>query len=1484
MSFDEQEQGGSRQEFVRPSLKQLNEAANYDADSLEWPASASVSRGVAPPSIGASSKTKQKTTADGAKSQQKTVRIAPPTEDDIRYYQPPPKAREELAQPAFQQQWDPSHNTDDMTPGRFVLPLEGGEGHEPASGSQSSSNLPAMPLLPMVGGVQERRSLIANKAAASASKALPSGASRFKALKEAERANSVGGTGSERAGPSRLRSVPTVQSRPKVAPQTHERAIPPAQKDVQVLSSEDAEEWLDEQGNVMSAFRKSRLQRMGQEPPGGKRYPPGHTHVAAHDEANEADRPHPEPASLTDGDEDIATLRAEISRENDAKLKSMNPEDVAQDLKDLQDIFGRDSLEALKNRSNKNKVQKEEDVDTLMRDISRENTDKLKGMSEQDVQDEVKGLESVFDKDLLEGLRNRVNQSKASLPSKQGDALPSKQGGALPSRQGDASQPAEVPAPPSGSDEKPEESGSHSSSVPSPLERLLFDSTGKLLPVPSIDMTHHHHCSSEGDHSHDHPHPQYGADPSDPNREGYTTSSLLLLCRSTIPGQRIMALNMASRVCSIYGSHLALGDKTSDDKLQLESGSIPSLPVVATLLVRGKVHLDTALTSIMLLNDRQRSVRHSALSTLRTCLLFGNFTSGQKGAEIATKLLQGSLLLGLNNVLQDVQELSISRELVIQILLQLISVEEVSVADSLIRFEKGKLISSLVSACLKVHWPPSNDQASSSLRPATSCITLLHKLIISSRSNAHTLVQRDVFDGLLRFLAAGPWVVVGSSEEKNLTHRLSFNLLSETLKIYYSLARYGMYASLVSRAWDLFQGIQSWIREESFSAWKRNTSQVAQQFYCLLSIWTVCAIDPHQTTPEHEVTWTQVETWIDFTLDLLVIVLSREKSQIDFDLLTSLGQHIQAWLDCAAKNGPQQRGVVAQRLSEIFKEHQDKLQNLFEDLSDAKSKVDHEQEDSSDEGDAEDGPIAGTKTLVTACKVFEQFTAIAQSIQDDDLLTGLKAPVEHDDELQSRALALLQGLDDRLDRWSVIQFLIFCSSSFKLEKQTLLTLLSNLRPREEEQALQVIDLLLKTAAEDRQSKSSADNTSKTFSCLRPFFMECLGIRPNPDTESKRLLEYAPSIARCSDLKRVQSLRLPQPSAADSEEGEEKDPVTGSALWTCPASRGLALRCDWPLLCLDDLLRSGDCSVFNRANNLPVDWDPNEREVVQASLEFTNWCLTSSTLPHITSTHLYLAAQKVFMLEAGIQGDLRKWTGALTGKDLFRDATIVPHLSILITVHATRLSMEEQQCTPIPTFDEISPNHFGTETSYYSFYTDLIGLYDSISFGNELFSIVLLPPLSNTYPIDYRRLIWKDYSHLLPSINQILIKDCPAGGIQRFLSTETRKKEEDVKGYTEETEMLHAYTSALLQGRLQNEHGVMFAIAIHHIALALWDQAQMDQRAKSLARAVFSQASMQIQQIVLEYHRASQGDDAEGRAYLVEGRKEMLKSQCGITTE
>lgn len=407
-----------------------------------------------------------------------------------------------------------------------------------------------------------------------------------------------------------------------------------------------------------------------------------------------------------------------------------------------------------------------------------------------------------------------------------------------------------------------------------------------------------------------------------------------------------------------------------------------------------------------------------------------------------------------------------------------------------------------------------------------------------------------------------------------------------------------------------------------------------------------------------------------------------------------------------------------------------------------------------------------------------------------------------------------------------------------------LAILGILQPGDEGIAKEILENIVGNAEESlKELKSSYPSSKIDAQILMPFFQECLRSQMdeegNPTSLVPSLRSTPKSMRSVKSLFYKVSTSSNQTSSGESESNEEGseeekknsgsknkadiDPLTGASLWRSPAS-GLPMRRDWPLLALDDLLESADSAALNRSGNLPSDWNSSEEEIVRSSLALASVVFSRALSSHISisllkkglpsSSDMLFSLMKVYRLEesqAKTPGS--KATGNLTGKDLFREPVISSLISKLFNISKKIASISCHGSTSIPTLEEVSIKSLPNGIPFYQFYTDLLGLYDSISFGDDLFGRIVLSPTSMRYPVDYRKLLWDNYVSSIKTI-RCKISESPseAGhGIWEFL--EPVEKDDGI---------LRSYLNTLLSEQINSkENQLLYNIAVHHLVASIW---------------------------------------------------------------
>lgn len=241
---------------------------------------------------------------------------------------------------------------------------------------------------------------------------------------------------------------------------------------------------------------------------------------------------------------------------------------------------------------------------------------------------------------------------------------------------------------------------------------------------------------------------------------------------------------------------------------------------------------------------------------------------------------------------------------------------------------------------------------------------------------------------------------------------------------------------------------------------------------------------------------------------------------------------------------------------------------------------------------------------------------------------------------------------------------------------------------------------------------------------------------------------------------------------------------------------------------------------------------------------------------------------VFLLE---QGNLQAGDGSTDA--IFRD----PDVAVLLDELFRSSTLEGVSRSSVG-----SKTPFSTEedmASLFSTWTDLVGLFDAISFADVNFARVLLPPLSMWYPLDFRMLLFRDYGHVLRNI-QVAVADAlvvpSEGGLEGFLFPPA----------TDEL-LLGMFCRALTMREVDPESNeFLYFYACHHLATALWSStSKVPESTKvGFTKAVLASSDAVCESVLL-YRQGTQlatsltlppecyagsGHDVEGRLQWIEG--------------
>lgn len=916
---------------------------------------------------------------------------------------------------------------------------------------------------------------------------------------------------------------------------------------------------------------------------------------------------------------------------------------------------------------------------------------------------------------------------------------------------------------------------------------LRFDLRGNPIS-PSLSLklpTHlglHHH--SEGTHA------------------GYTLDDIFLLSRSTVPAQRSMMLSILVGVAQrlgkvkkgkVDGMEELVGKEETLRKRILAAG-VEAMSDKGSI---GPLAIEVVWECIVGWEPELMNVEGAELTLLAESAIdtipFEFFLP-----QLATLMRQGGTPPESASQLLSV--------------LHRLARQSDAIADKIV--STARLLPVVLQTFLLTPIPSQD----SSPMPNPLALHLFCTLAQSSRSNAQEVEKLS--DSLLRFVTFSPF-------SSPYPPSLAVNLVVGTLQVYRALATYGLYSHIAGTAQEQFAEVERYVISEAC-----HSEALVIAWSNLAEAWTICAIDPHQTTPPHDILWTQVAGWAWYES------VGELQSHLDVDQKDwaqwSASWRLQAaWLEGCKINGIRggeteradfvgiaktsfevgmESWVVAAVLQGLQTGLDEYLVGDMEQLATLASYAD---------------VLGSVIRLWLACVAphtegppasppfplaYAQISAMARKLLVHPLWS---LPAYQDASLSCLYNRKLSGFLSYYLRFS--RRLPDISQSLWVAQA--FSILLRLVPGDESIAHDIVKEIVALVTSDWAAARDIKVPSEIWKCggwsiLEPFLLNI--IQPHVD------VCISPLTMTPQSIKASTTERLP-PSATLRE-------------------FGLPLRKDWTLAPLDHLLRSGDSAVFKA---LPVSWDSSETEVVRASFFLSKVAqaalLNFSMLDFVlTREAAVFGCMKVFMLEHGQpQND--------SSEEIFRDEI------------ACRL-MEDILCPyewsavgglPMPQDDleKAAVRFLGPSVPFFQFYTDFVGLYDAISFAHPLFARLLLPPISMRYALDYRKHLWSDFNHVVRTI-------CVFPG--NILSSDIR---EYLYPLETDKQIIASYLSSLLRDSVRD---FMRLVAIHHIASNIWPDLQEvahrnEERESALLKAIVAQGGIELVRQITTYRQTSAGN-------------------------
>ena len=939
---------------------------------------------------------------------------------------------------------------------------------------------------------------------------------------------------------------------------------------------------------------------------------------------------------------------------------------------------------------------------------------------------------------------------------------------------------------------------------------IRFDLIGDPIPAELLEKlpTHlglHHHSGSLA---------------------GYTIDDLLLLSRSTVPAQRTAMLEVLSGVLrNLRRGETSRGCPLSSDLISKKDGlrgrilaaGVEALSGKGTTVVRatelvweGIVQWDNSF--IMATQDisvelEQPRTDGSISSTP------GQARAPEFGDPISALPLQQILPFVAAEFFVPILPVAALYQL-LQVLYRL-TCHSCAFAGRVLT--TPNLLASTLS-CFVI--APSEPE---SLNPLA--IELLNVIAQSSREAALSIIDTGLADKLLRFIALLPEVPGPTSNvNPNLT---SVPIVSHTLRLYRTLGMYGLLTHVASAASQSFTSLAALVMD--FARRIEDAPGEDDEAVCaglckawleLLEVWMICAQDPHRTTPPHDIRWSQVVAW-GWSQDLTTFcdIWRKMPTRISMYLAAALWNALAAWVEGLGVNGSRGGEEGKMQIIEVlavgFSNGTEK--RIVELALDGVALTSTNTFSQDDVGNiARSASVLGSGVrLVTALLSsnttsgsgtpqapfpfpLHQIHRNCMCLVQPNVWTQLC-----DLQPRHRSYTALRPITSLYERHLQLLHTLKLGTSREWVNEALVGLL-RLIPGDEDYGVWNVSQICALIDQEYAAAVLSD-----WSIPSDIWSQG-GIRPISSLLSSALQPQAWPAEDENDLKLVVYLAPYTASPRSISRSTRITHPSAGMMATKYGSFDLPIAPDWPFTPIDELLHSGTSGAFRKlgehasipdSNELP---ELSELDVVRATLVFAGaFRQANRTVGGFSHTHVLFAGMKLIMLEQGSRDDT-------SSKEIFRDAFVSDSLLTLLTEtrQLGQLRGTSDDVVKSQTLEMVSARFLGTATPFYQFYSDFVGLYDAISFSDPLFASLLLPPLAMNYPVDYRKLLWTDYNHVLRTVrtdaSHPAILDLTA-----FLWP-----------IEKDTQLVDAYISALCQ-RPGSPHGLLRDIAVHHVAYHMW---------------------------------------------------------------
>ncbi|CAG8752531.1 30627_t:CDS:1, partial [Racocetra persica] len=674
-----------------------------------------------------------------------------------------------------------------------------------------------------------------------------------------------------------------------------------------------------------------------------------------------------------------------------------------------------------------------------------------------------------------------------------------------------------------------------------------------------------------------------------------------------------------------------------------------------------------------------------------------------------------------------------------QILLMLVRFARHSRKTAKTIFECHRLLDVVHEKFLCLAWPPvdNNDSSSNDSKyPNLAAAKLIHILCQSSKKNSKEIINKYM-NTFLRYITINP-----ASFSSELEMNVGYNFFLETLRIYQTLAAYGLYHEIFSQTYC----IVNWylVREILYSLtppweWKsgdnyqmRQKLGIATSFFRLLEIWIRVQNSESGNIKEYGAQPSEIiRDSVDFLANWMITFSSsllsqnmdiREDYEKALNLMSSITRYISTWCKDLGEHQLKDTSEILriwEKLnlaywpsSNLCNYLQDQLTNQIQKMQ--KISRDDIWQISNLSGAYHPSTyeyISETLSISIICDSYLSYISLVyqmcQLLSNDNnfslkALEVIKSSISIDPLLLHTIKSPAKG--DWLDffnktrtyllyEWMIaVSTLIDNTRTNEINVPNLTSLLHealiimpNILPGDEKIALDILARIMKGI----YSESPDAAIKESINTLKSFY-ECRIVTNNTDDQENNTL-----------------------------------------LWDYGTSDGLPLLKGWLWTPIDVL--------YSKKPDLAMD-DEVRIEAVQNCLilvcevmklckNITDFSIANFIIDPVT---IIISIMKIFMLDG----------------EIYRS----PDIEQLIERIISSFTCQQSSGNNTKLIKQFLEDTTGVlEVPFYQFFTDFSAAYAAGSYGNKTFAQLLILPISSTYPIDFKYLVWSDLYDILGTI-------------------------------------------------------------------------------------------------------------------------------------